>query len=92
MSKKKQKTRTEKEITKHDFEHLTRTKTAAKVVEADVTSDKDPKSPLDKEIRGDLGSSLLIMGIFVVFIVALWLLIGKNGQIFTIYDKIKFFK
>lgn len=92
MSKKKQKTRTEKEITKHDFSHLIRTKTAAKVVEAEVKSDQDPKSPLDREVRGDLGTSLAIIGVFVVFIVALWLLVGKNGQIFTIYDKIKFFK
>jgi hypothetical protein len=76
---------------KHDFTHLTKTKTAAKIVAAEVVTNDNSKSPLDKEIGSDLRLSLIIIGIFVVSIVVLWLLIGKNGQVFNLADKIKIF-
>jgi hypothetical protein len=91
MSKKKQKTRIDKEFKKHDFSHLTKTKTAAKIVEAEAEVSTDSKSPLDKEIASDLKKSLIIIGIFVVSIVVLWFLFGKNGEIFNLTDKIKLF-
>jgi hypothetical protein len=76
---------------KHDFSHLTKTKTAAKVIAAEVNVNESVKSPLDKQISGDLRLSLIIIGLFVISIVTLWLLIGRNGQIFSLVDKIKLF-
>jgi len=91
MSKKKQKLRIDKEVVRHNFSHLTKTKTAAKIVEAEVELTKDAASPLDREVRGDLKLSLIVIGIFIVFIVALWYLLGRNGEIFTLTSKFKLF-
>jgi predicted nucleic acid-binding Zn ribbon protein len=91
MSKKKTKTREDKIVKKHDFSHLTKTKTAAKVVEAEIVTNDDTKSPLDKEIKKDTRATLIIIGVFVLAIVALWLLVGRNGEIFRLYDKIRLF-
>lgn len=91
MSKKKQKTRIAKEVKRHDFSHLLKTKVAAKQIEAEVDATKDSKSPLDKQVGGDLRAGLIIIGVFVLFIVALWLFLGRNGEIFRLFDKIKLF-
>ena len=89
MSKKKQKTRLEKEVKKHNFKHLAKTKVAAKMVEVEIDSNLDVKSPLNTEIGKDLRMTIIIISIFVISIVALWLLVGRNGQIFDFTDKIK---
>lgn len=91
MSKKKQKTRLEKEVKRHDFSHLVKTKTAAKIVAAEVDTNQEVQSPLNKEIGKDLRMTIIIIGLFVVAIVALWFLVGKNGQIFELTNKIKLF-
>jgi len=91
MSKKKLKTREEKIVKKHDFSHLVKTKTAAKIVEAETVINDDTKSPLDKEVRKDTRTTLIIICAFVVAIVAIWLLFGRNDEIFKLYDKLKFF-
>lgn len=90
MSKKKQKTRFEKLVTKHDFSHLTKTKTAAKIVQAEVES-KEAASPLDLEIHSDLKVGLIVIGLFIIAIVALWLVVGRNGEIFKFVDNLKLF-
>jgi len=89
MSKKKQKTRLEKEVKKHDFSHLTRTKTAAKIVEAEIETDKEARSPQDKEIGRDLRTGIIIISVFVVVIVALWWFLGRNGELLKFTDSIK---
>ena len=91
MSKKKTKTREDKIYKKHDFSHLVKTKTAAKIVEAETVVRDEAKSPLDKEISKDTKSTALIISLFIIAIVALWLLFGRNGEIFRLYDKIKLF-
>ena len=91
MSKKKQKTKNDKITKKHDFSHLTKTKTAAKIVEADTNSLKEAISPQDKEIAKDLKSSFIIIGAFIIAIIILWLLVGRNGEIYQLTNKIKLF-
>jgi len=91
MSKKKLKTKTDKLATRHDFSHLLKTKTAAKVIAAEVEPTSETKSPLDKEIRTDLRMTLIIIGVFLIAIFALWWLVGRNGEIFTLANKIKLF-
>lgn len=91
MSKKRQKTRLEKISKKHDFSHLTKTKTAAKVVEAEVQIEGETKSPHDANVRRDLRIGLIVIGVFMVLIVALWWFAGRNGEILQLANKIKFF-
>ena len=91
MSKNKQKPKTGRIVKKHDFRHLTKTKTAARIVAAENTVTNDLKSPLNMQITRDLRLTALVIGGFVIAIVALWLLAGRNGEIFTIADKIKLF-
>lgn len=91
MSKKKSKTRVEKATKRHDFSHLLKTKVAAKIVEAESEVSKEIKSPLQKEIKRDLLTTAIILGIFVTLIVVLWLFLGHNGEIFKLTDKIKLF-
>lgn len=92
MSNKKPKTKEAKITKKHDFSHLTKTKTAAMAVQAETSVTGAVKSPLDKYIRKDLRLTLVTIAIFVVAIVALWLAVGRNGEIFTLAGKIKLFK
>lgn len=91
MSKKKQKSKLEKLSTKHDFSHLTKTKTAAKVVAAEEAVSYDAVSPLDSQIKRDLRVGLVIIGLFVVMIVAFWLLLGRTGWLYSATSNIKWF-
>jgi hypothetical protein len=91
MSKKKSKTREEKIVKKHDFSHLLKTKSAAKAVEADMEIVGKIISPLAKETAKDVKMSLLVIGVFVIAIVVLWFLFGRNNEIIELYDKIKIF-
>ncbi len=91
MSKKKQKSRQEKVATRHDFSHLTRTKTAAKIVAAEEEVSYDVASPLDKQIRRDLRVGLIVIGIFIVVIFALWIFLGRTGWLYNYTSKIKWF-
>ena len=91
MSKKKQKLRIDKEVVKHDFSHLTKTKIAAKVVAAEEKVSYDVASPQDKEIRRDLRVGLIVIGAFIVVILALWLLLGRTGWLYNATSKIKWF-
>lgn len=91
MSKKKAKTKLEKQVKKHNFSHLVKTKTAAKIVEAKIDTVKDAKSPLDKEISHDLKTGVIVIAIFILVIMVIWFLFGKNGEIFRLSDKIKLF-
>jgi hypothetical protein len=91
MSKKKQKLRIDKEVVKHDFSHLTKTKIAAKVVAAEDKVSYDAKSPLDKEVRRDLRIGLIVIGVFIVAIFALWLVLGRTGWLYNATNKIKWF-
>lgn len=89
MSKKKLRKRIEKQTVKHDFKHLTKSRTAAKIVQAETEVISDAKSPQDKEIKRDLKTGLIVIGIFVVLIFALWLLFGRNGELLKLTDNIK---
>lgn len=91
MSKKKQKTKVAKLTKKHDFSHLLRTKAAAKVVEAETVVDTDTRSPQDKEIGRDLRVGLVVIGIFVILLVAIWWFFGKNGELLKFTDNIKLY-
>lgn len=91
MSKKKQKLRIGKEVVRHDFSHLTKTKTAAKVVAAEEEVSYDAVSPLDTQVRRDLRVGLIVIGAFVVAIVALWLLVGRTGWLYNATSHIKWF-
>lgn len=91
MSKKKNKTRLEKQVKRHDFSHLVRTRTAARVVEAENEVSGEAKSPLDKQVGRDLRMVLITIGVFVIVIVLAWLFIGKNGEIYNLTNKIKLF-
>lgn len=91
MSKKKTKTREAKLVKKHDFSHLVKTRVAAKVLNVDTVVSNEIKSPLDKEVAKDIRSTIIIIAIFISAIVAVWLLFGRNNQIFELYNKIKLF-
>ena len=92
MSKNKPKTKEARIVKKHDFSHLTRTKAAAKIVSAETVIADKTKSPLDKLVKKDLQLTTIVLGVFVIAIVALWLIVGRNGEIFTLADKINLFK
>jgi len=91
MSNKKPKSKEAKIAKKHDFSHLTKTPTAAKIVDSTVEASSNVRSPLDKEIRKDLRLTLITIGLFVLAITALWLAVGRNGEIFRLTDKIRLF-
>jgi len=91
MSNKKPKSKEAKIVRKHDFSHLTKTRSAAKNVDSAVEVDTTTKSPLDKEIRKDLRLTLITIGIFVLAITVLWLTVGRNGEIFKLTALIKLF-
>jgi hypothetical protein len=89
MSKKKQRSKIEKATIKHDFSHLLKTKTAAKVVSAEEEVSYDKTSPLDKQVHRDLRVGLIIIGVFIVVIFALWLFLGRTGWLYNITGKVK---
>ena len=91
MSKKKQRLRIEKEVVRHDFSHLTKTKVAARVVAAEEKVSYDAVSPLDKQVRRDLRVGLVVIGVFIIAIVALWLVLGRTGWLYNATSQIKWF-
>ena len=86
MSKKKTKTRIEKELTHHRLEHLEKNAVirvssgSSESKNNDVlNTSKAIKSPLDIFIAKDLRSALIFIGIFVVIVIISGLVVYKTG-------------
>jgi hypothetical protein len=83
MSKKKTKTRIEKSLTTHHLEHIAKNTVAAKtgvtgVSQAGATL-QSAKSPLDELITKDLKNTIILIGVFVLVIVALGIVVYTTG-------------
>lgn len=83
MSKKKTKTRIEKQLTTHHFEHIAKYNVVTKGEAPTSTGVTQPKSralsPQDKLITKDLRSTLIIIGFFIAAVIILGLIVYSTG-------------
>ncbi len=84
MSKKKTKTRIEKELTHHRLEHLEKSpaftvKSSTSKDEARATSHNQNRSPQEPQIKKDLKATVIIIGSFVALVILLGVLTYQAG-------------
>jgi len=83
MSKKKTKTRIEKQLTTHHFEHIAKYNVAVKDKTPTSTGTSQPRnrilSPQDALIAKDLRSTLIIIGVFVAAVTILGVIVYTTG-------------
>jgi hypothetical protein len=92
MSKKKRKTRKEKETIVHKFSHA-KTEVVAKVAENinEETGEKKPtvsKSNVAPYVMKDLKKVLIVTGSIIAFVMVVWILVYQTNLLNGIFDKL----
>lgn len=81
MSKKKTKTRVEKELTRHNLDHIAKNTIVVKAEKSAIVakSNKNSLSPQDAYIRKDLKNTIITIAIFVSLVAALGVITYTTG-------------